>query len=352
MIPRVRDQILGERMRFRGLILVAFVASVATLVALPAPADFNDKKPIDYTLDGATASGYFKVVAEAVNGIVREVYPGSAATYKPGSPAGGILNISRGQSDFTFTAGAPEIAYALEGKKPFTESLKGKFKFVMLLHNGLVVHSLMTKDWADRNGIASFADIAAKKPQMRLHVNQLANLQSTISMYVALFEAYGIKEEEVTKGTTVFRSNAAGGFDALRDGKIDVFINGGFLPTVEVTDIARSRPLLWIAGDRDKIKAAAGRWGYDALTVPKGIYPFVVQDDVTIVQWNAVVAGAHVPDETVYKFVKALADNTDRMRSIHPSLAQFAIDKVVRNPTQLSYHPGAERFYRDAGVLK
>ena len=66
----------------------------------------------------------------------------------------------------------------------------------------------------------------------------------------------------------------------------------------------------------------------------------------------SVTIDAHVPDETVYKFVKALADNTDRMRSIHPSLAQFAIDKVVRNPTQLPYHPGAERFYREAGTLK
>ena len=339
-------------MRFRHLVQAMLTTSITVLAALPACADFNDKKPIDYTLDGATASGYFKVVAEAVNGIIREVYPGSAATYKPGSPAGGILNISRGHSDFTFTGGAPEIAYALDGTKPFAESLKGKFKFVMLLHNGLVVHSLMTKDWADRNGITSFADIAAKKPQMRLHVNQLANLQSTIAMYVALFDAYGIKEDEVTKGTTVFRSNAAGGFDALRDGKIDVFINGGFLPTAEVTDIARGRPLMWIAGDPDKIKAAADRWSYDTLTVPKGIYPFVAQGDVTIVQWNAVLAGAHVPDETVYKVVKALADNTDRVRSIHPSLAQFAIDKVARNPTQLPYHPGAERFYREAGTLK
>jgi uncharacterized protein len=339
-------------MQLRALMKVTLAASLATAASLPAWADFDDKKPIDYTLDGATASGYFKVVAEAVNGIIREVYPGSAATYKPGSPAGGILNISRGQSDFIFTGGAPEIAYALDGTKPFTEPLKDKFKFVMLLHNGLVVHSLMTRDWADRNGIASFADIAAKKPHMRLHVNQLANLQSTLGMYVSLFDAYGIKEEEVTKGAPIFRSNAAGGFEALRDGKIDVFINGGFLPTAEVADIARGRPLVWISGHPDKIKAAAGRWGYDALTVPKGVYPFVTQDDVTIVQWNAVLAGAHVPDETVYKLIKALADNANRVRSIHPSLAQFAIDKVVRNPTQLSYHPGAERFYREARALK
>ena len=219
----------------------ALAAAITTLSALSAGADFNDNKPISYTVDGATATGYFKVVAEAVNGIVREHYPGTAATYKPGSPAGGILNISKGQSDLTFTAGAPEIAFALDGKAPFTESLRGKFSFVMLIYNSLVVHSLMTKDWAERNGIKSFSDIAAKKPQMRLHVNQIANLQSTLGMYVTIFDAYGIKEEEVTKGGSIFRSNAAGGFDALRDGKIDVYINGGFLPTAEVATCARTR---------------------------------------------------------------------------------------------------------------
>jgi TRAP transporter TAXI family solute receptor len=348
--PRETGEDYG--MAFQALGRVAVAAAIAALPAAAAHADFNDKKAINYTVDGATASGYFKVVAEAVNGIVREYYPGSAATYKPGSPAGGILNLSRGQSDFTFTAGAPEIAFALEGKAPFTESLKGKFNFVMLIHNGLVVHNIMTKDWAERNRIKSFADIAAKKPQMRLHVNQLANLQSTLGMYGTIFDAYGIKEAEVTKGGGIFRSNAAGGLENLRDGKIDVFINGGFLPTAEIADINRGRALMWIAGAPDKIKAAAGRWGYDSMAVPKGVYPFVTQDDVTIVQWNAVVAGAHVSEETVYKFIKAMNDNRARVRSIHPSLAQFAVERVSRNPTPLPYHPGAARYYRDAGVLK
>jgi TRAP transporter TAXI family solute receptor len=330
----------------------ALVAAVAILSALPAGADFNDKNPINYTVDGATATGYFKVVAEAINGLIREVYPGSAATYKPGSPAGGILNISRGQADLSFTGGAPEIAFALEGKPPFTEPLKGKVNFVMMLHNALTVHSMMTKDWAERNGIKSFADIAAKKPTMRLHVNQLANLQSTLGMYVSLFDAYGINADEVTKGGSIFRSNASGGFDALRDGKIDVYINGGFLPTAEVADIARGRPLLWISGTPEKIKQAGDRWGYDMTKVPKGIYPFVTEDQVTITQWNVAVSGPHVSEETIYKFLKALADNRDRVRSIHPSLANFSVENAVRNPTQLPYHPGAARFFREAGVLK
>lgn len=338
-------------MTFRAFGPAAFAAAIA-ISTMPAYADFNDTKPVNYSVDGATVTGYFKVVTEAINGIVREAYPGTAATYKPGSPAGGILNISRGTSDFTFNAGATEVGYALDGKAPFTESQKGKFQFVMLLHSGLVMHSLMTKEWADRHGIKSFSDIAAKKPHMRLAVNTLANLQSTVSMYMSVFDAYGIKEEEVTKGSPVLRSNAAGGFDAVRDGKIDVFINGGFLPTAEIIDIARGRQLMWIGGDPVKNKAAAERWTNTAIVVPKSTYPFMTEDGVTIALWNSVVAGAHVSEETVYKFVKALAQNQERMRGIHPTLSQFDVKRVYANPTQLQYHPGAARYYREVGLLK
>ena len=330
----------------------ACAACVLIAPALPANAGFADKNPINYTVDGATATGYFKVVIEAINGIIREVYPGSAATYKPGSPAGGIQNISTGQSDLVFTGGAPEIAYALEGKAPFKASLKGKFSFVMLLHDDLVVHNLMTKEWADRNGIASFDDIAKKKPKMRLAVNQPANLQSTVGMYVAVFDAFGIKESEVTNGGPAIRANAATGFDGLRDGKIDVFINGGFVPTAEVTDISRGRALEWIAADPVKMKRAADHWHYDPFTVKKGVYPFVTKDETTYTQWNALVAGSHVSEETIYKLVKALAENQDRVRGIHHSLSTFAIKTASRNPTALPYHPGAARFYREAGIQK
>ncbi len=339
-------------MTIRVFAQAACAVTLALLSAMPAHADFNDNKPVSYTVDGATATGYFKVVTEAMNGIVREAYPGTDATYKPGSPAGGILNISRGTSDFTFNAGATEVGYALDGKAPFQESQKGKFKFVMLLHSGLIMHSLMTKEWADKHGIKSFSDIAAKKPQMRLTVNTLANLQSTVSMYQAVFDAYGINVAEVTKIQPVFRSNAAGGFDAVRDGKIDVFINGGFLPTAEIVDINRGRPLMWVGGDPAKNKAAADRWTNTPITVPKGTYPFMAEDDVTIALWNSIVAGAHVSDETVYKFVKALAQNETRMRAIHPTLKEFDIKKVSANPTKLDYHPGAARYYKEVGLLK
>jgi len=338
---------------FRGVVRVALMAALVAGWAAPTLAGFKDNSPINYTVDGGTATGYFKVVAEALNGVVRESYPGSAATYKPGSPAGGLLNIANGESDVEFTAGAPEVEYAIEGKAPYKAPIGDKLFFVMRLHNGLVVHSLMTQEWADRNGVRSFADIAAKKPQMRLTVNQLANLQSTIAMYLTIFDVYGIDEKAVTNGgSSILRGNSSQGQEMLRDGKVDVYINGGFVPIAEVTDIARTRPLLWISADQAKMKQVADRWGNDVRTVPKGAYSFVEHDEFTTTQWNAMVAGKHVTEETVYKFLKALSDNRDRVRTIHPSLAQFSMEAAVHNPTKLPLHPGAVRFYREAGLIK
>jgi TRAP transporter TAXI family solute receptor len=339
-------------MKFLGAVSV-----VSAMLVVPqfANAGFDDKNPITYTVDGATAAGYFKVVTEALNGIVRDVYPGTAATYQPGSPAGGLQKISTGQADFIFTAGGPEIGYALEGKAPFQESLKGKFKYVGVLHNDLVVYALMTKEWSEKHGIKSFADIAAKKPPTRLAVNTTGNLQSTIGMYVSIFETYGINEKDITSnGGSLFRGNSNSGLEAMRDGKIDLFINGGFVPAADVTDIARGRELLWVSSDKDKATAAGARWGYSPFTVKAGVYPFVTKDEYTHTMWTGVMAGTHVSDETVYKFVKALAENKDKVRTIHPSLAAFDIKDVSRDVTggKVPYHPGAERYYRELGILK
>ena len=329
------------------------VAGSVALLGASAQAQFADKAPISYSVDGATATGYFKIVTEAINGIVREAYPGTDATYKPGSPAGGILNLSTGRSDFAFNASPVEIQYANEGKAPYKEPYKGKFHFVMMLHEGLIVHNLMTKDWADRQGIASFDDIAAKKPPMRVTVNLAANLQSTVTMYQLFVSAFGINEAQATDGgKSMIRGNSATGFDALRDGKVDVFINGGFVPTAEVTEVSRGRALQWLSADPAKLAKEAEKWGLKVVNVPKGAYPFLTKDEPTLAIWNAIVAGDHVSEETVYKFTKALMENETRMRSIHPTLAQFSRAEATKNVTGLSVHKGAERYYREAGLIK
>ncbi len=335
--------------------LKTLIASAAVVAAFasPALAQSADKAPINYTITGATVQGFYKVVVDALNGIVREAYPNSAANFKPSSPAGGLQMIGTQQADFGIAVSAPEIEYAVGGKGPFKESLQGKFAHVLLLNDQQAFHPIMTKEFADRHGVKSFADLAAKKPRMRVHINTLANIQASIGFAELAMFVEGFSSADIEMwGGSIHRGNSGEGLEALADGKVDLYLNGGFLLDSRLRDLARKKDLVWIDSDEVKLAKALERWNFKVGKAPKEFYTFLDRDMPTILQWSNINAGTHVPDEVVYKFVTALYDAQDKVQSIHPSLKSFTGAFMAQNPTGLPFHPGAERFYREKGLLK
>lgn len=326
----------------------------ALAAALPAYADFNDKKPITATVTGATPSGYPRTMVEGLNAVVRDMYPGSAVSFKPNSPGGGVQAVATAQADFTATASGTEIRLALEGKMPFPQPLKGKISYVMQLWDNQFIHFIMTKEWAEANGIKSWDDIAAKKPKMRLAINRPDNPQTTIGGPYEVMRAHGFTIDDIEKwGGSYVLGNSAIGLAAITDGRADVFMNARNLGDSLIKDIAGKRALLWIDGDPAKIEQASRTFDYRMDMVPKGTYPFMEKDYPTVRMWISIVAGNHVPEETVYKYVRAIAESEARVKTIGGSLkTAFSTAKMPTNPAKIPYHPGALRYYREKGLLK
>ncbi len=331
-----------------------FAAAAFACAAAPTLADFNDKNPVTATVTGATPTGYPRTMVEGLNAVVRNAYPGSSVSFKPNSPGGGVLAIAEGQADFTATATGTEIRLANEGKFPFKAPLKGQFSFVMQLYDNQFVHFLMTKEWADANGIKSWDDIAAKKPRMRLAINRPDNPQVSIGGPYAVMEAHGFTIDDIQKwGGSYVLGNSQIGLDAIVDGKADVFMNARNLGDALVKDIAGKRALLWIDGDPAKIQKGAAVFNNRMDMVPKGTYAFLEKDYPTVRMSVFMLAGKHVSDEIVYKYVKAIAENEGRVQAIGGSLrTAFATTKMATNPANLPYHPGALRYYKEKELLK
>ena len=224
----------------RNLIASALLGT-AVLLAGPALAEFNDKNPITATVTGATPTGYPRVMVEGLNAIVRDVYPNSAVSLKPNSPGGGVLAIAEKEADFTATATGTEVRLANDGKSPYDKSLKGKFSYVMMLYDVQFMHFLMTKEWADANGIRTWADIAAKKPKIRLAINRPDNPQTTIGGPYEVMKAFGFTIEDIQKwGGSYVLGNSQIGLDAITDGKADMFMNARNLGDSLVKEIGRA----------------------------------------------------------------------------------------------------------------
>jgi TRAP transporter TAXI family solute receptor len=224
----------------------------------------------------------------------------------------------------------------------------------MQLYDNQYIHFLMTKEWAEANGIKSWADIAAKKPKMRLAINRPDNPQTTIGGPYEVMKAHGFSITDIEKwGGSYVLGNSQIGLDAITDGKADVFMNARNLNDSLVKDIAGKRALLWIDGDRATIQKAADTFNNKADMVEKGTYPFMEKDYPTVRMWVALLAGSHVPDEVVYKYVKAVAESEKRVQDIGGSLkSSFTAQKMAVNPANLPLHPGALRYYKEKGLVK
>jgi TRAP transporter TAXI family solute receptor len=83
--------------------------------------------------------------------------------------------------------------------------------------------------------------------------------------------------------------------------------------------------------------------------IPAGTYPSLIGPYQTVGLYNFAVAHADLPDDLVYRVVKAAFENHDQMLEVHAAAAATVPANITRN-TFLPLHPGAIRYYRQIGV--
>jgi TRAP transporter TAXI family solute receptor len=140
---------------------------------------------------------------------------------------------------------------------------------------------------------------------------------------------------------------------ALCDGKIDGFFYGVGHPSANIQDptttcAAKLVPLTGEAVD----KLVADNPYYATATIPGGLYANNPDDTTTFGVLATMVTSASVPEETVYTIVRAVFENFDEFKSLHPAFAKLDPAKMVKDGLSAPLHPGAEKYYREKGWLQ
>lgn len=85
--------------------------------------------------------------------------------------------------------------------------------------------------------------------------------------------------------------------------------------------------------------------------IPGGMYRGNPDDTETFGVGATLVTSANVPDEVVYALVKSVFDDLDQFRGLHPAFAGLDAKTMVTQGLSAPLHPGAEKYYREAGLL-
>ncbi|THD71757.1 TAXI family TRAP transporter solute-binding subunit [Thalassobius vesicularis] len=91
---------------------------------------------------------------------------------------------------------------------------------------------------------------------------------------------------------------------------------------------------------------------YRTATIPGGMYRGNDADTQTFGVGATLVTSANVPDDVVYNLVKAVFSDIDQFRGLHPAFANLDPAQMVKDGLSAPLHPGAEKYYREAGLIK
>ena len=193
------------------------------------------------------------------------------------------------------------------------------------------------------SGIAKFEDLKGKK----VNVGNPGSGQRATTEVV--MEAFGMKMEDFALAAELKGSEMA---QALCDGKIDAMIYTIGHPAAAITEAATTCDVELVDVTGEPIdKLVADNPYYRKAVIPAGTYKGTDKDVTTFGVGATLISSADVADDVVYTLVKAVFDNFDDFKKLHPAFANLKEAEMIKDGLSAPLHPGAEKYYKERGWM-
>ena len=255
------------------------------------------------------------------------------------STGGSVFNINAvlsGDMDIGFAQSDTQF-YALNAQGPFKEK-QPKLRALFSVYPELF--TLVTRQDAN---IKSFADLKGKRVNIG---DPGSGTRATTELVMA---ATGIKKEDLRLATELKFVEMA---PALCDNKIEAFTFVAGHPNAIFQEAAAScaSSIATVAGPGiDKL--VKDNPFYAKASVPGKMYKGTDNAQPTFGVLATVVASTDLPEQTAYIVTKALFDNFDDFKKLHPAVANITKEQMLEGNT-VPFHPGALKYFREKGLLK
>ncbi|PIV80115.1 MAG: immunogenic protein [Rhodobacteraceae bacterium CG17_big_fil_post_rev_8_21_14_2_50_63_15] len=164
-----------------------------------------------------------------------------------------------------------------------------------------------------------------------------------------ILEANGLAEGSYT--AEALKPDASG--DALRNGQIDAFFFVGGYPTGAIVELASAVKIKLVPITGAGAESLIEKYGFfSASDIPDGAYEGVPATSTVAVgaQW---ITSAKESDDLIYEVTKALWNEKTRiLLDVGHAKGKSITPETALDGIGIPLHPGAERFYKEAGLLK
>ncbi len=315
----------------------ASVAAALMVLANAGGTSAAASPSLQYKIGTAGSGGIFVIFGAAIADVAQKAVPGLTVTVvaSQGS-AENAIRTSRGE--FQFAMAGNDAAYqAFHGEKGFPGKM-ADLRVVLSGHKGHG-HMMLPAD----SPIRSWGELKGKRIA-------LTSPTSPSNVWAAAVLAhYGLQPSDYSPAWI----NSGQYTDAMKNGSIDA---GSLLvgyPAPSPQELCTARVgLRLLSVPADAVKAVTGALPFlSPVTIPAGAYPCVKEDITTVANTVLLIAHKDVPDDVVYGVVKRILEKQE-LADVHVSGKEWRPETALDGRAGLPLHPGAERYFREKGLLK
>ena len=193
------------------------------------------------------------------------------------------------------------------------------------------------------SGIKNFMDIKGKRVNIG---NPGSGQRGTMEV---MMDAAGIKMSDLKLASEL---KAAEQSKALCDNKVDamVYVVGHPNGSIKEATTSCDSVLVNVTG-KAVDKLIKDNSYYRTATIPGGMYRGSDKDVKTFGVGATFVSSAKVPEKVIYNVVKAVFENFDDFKKLHPAFANLKKEEMIKDGLSAPLHKGAVKYYKEAGLM-
>lgn len=320
-------------MRMKMFKMLALAGAVVAGTAATAQEKF-------ITIGTGGQTGVYFVVGQSICRLVNRGSADHGLKCTAPSTGGSIANINAIKAgDMDMGVAQSDWQYhAYNGTSKFEGDQFEKLRAVFSVH-GEPFNVIARKD----SGIKSFDDLKGKRVNIG---NPGSGQRATMDV---VMDAKGWTLDDFALASELKPAEQAA---ALGDNKVDAIIytvghpNGSIQEAVSTIDAE----LVPVAGPEiDKLISENPY--YAAATIPGGMYKGTDETVETFGVKATFVTSADVDEDTIYQVVKAVFENFDRFKRLHPAFENLTEEEMISGGLSAPLHAGAEKYYKERGWM-
>lgn len=280
-----------------------------------------------------SSSGTWVIVGAGIADAINKYVPEIRVTVEPGGGSINAMRIGKRETILGMTM-SENAYYAYVGKREYNQA----FPNLRAIGGGFMnPMKIITR--AD-TGIKSIADLHGKT----VALGYPGSVQAICAVFI--MESFGMVADKDYAARWLTPREAA---DALRDKRVDAMFLYIGDPASTVLEIETAVNLRFVPYDVDKV--IEGHPYYYKGVVEAGTYKCLTQDYEALCAQVILVTTEDVDADLIYKVTKAIYDHPEEISKTHQAGKEWVLKNALKG-VAIPLHPGAERYFKEKGLIK